>query len=191
MKSDEVPATPAPQLRRWGLLAAVLALVIGAGVLSWERSHPDVALDYGYGIGLKRAVGETVWTTLADSQSIGSSAITFTELEPVIERDGAAVDVEYLVCALDEEALAEDGVGSFGYGLRDMAVRRSCTTTSPALGARLVAEPGVRRELLVGITATQPGRTVISGHRAAYDVGWRRGHGDILVETDLRATPSG
>jgi hypothetical protein len=187
MNSDEVPAAPAPQWRRWGLLAAAFSLVVAAGVLAWERSHPDVAFDYGYGIGMKRAVGSTVWTTLADSESLGSSAITFTELDPVFERDGAAVNVEYLVCALDEEALAEDGVGSFGYGLRDQAVRRSCTATSPARGAQLVAEPGVRRELLVGITATQPGRTVISAHRAAYDAGWRRGSSDILVETDLRS----
>ena len=98
--------------------------------------------------------------------------------------------MEYLVCALDEEALVKAGVGGFGHGLRDQAVRRSCGTTSPALGARLVAEPGVRRELLVGITATQPGRTIISGHRATYDAGWRRGSSDILVETDLRATQS-
>lgn len=82
MMSNDASATPRPRWRRWGLLAAALSLVVAAGVLAWERSHPDVAFDYGYGIGSKRAVGETVWTTLADSESLGSSALTFTSSSP-------------------------------------------------------------------------------------------------------------
>ena len=53
------------------------------------------------------------------------------------------------------------------------------------VGADLTRSAGVRQELLVGITPTRRGRTVITGHRVTYREGWRRGSSDIHVETVL------
>jgi hypothetical protein len=165
----------------------VFALVLAASIAGWKWRHPDVSFEYGYGASMTRTVGATAWTTLADSDEPGGSPITFTELEPILKQDGAEVTVEYLICELDPAALAEDRVSGFGYGLPTRYVERYCMSTAPAEGADLILRTGVRQELLVGITATQPGRTVISGHHVDYRVGWQRGRSDIDVTTQLTA----
>lgn len=189
-----VEADAAPESRRHGLprsrlltTGAVFALVLAASIAGWKWRHPDVLFEYGYGVSLTRTVGSTVWTTLADSDEPGGSPITFTHLEPVFKQDGAEVTVEYLICELDPAALEEDRVSGFGYGLPTRYVERYCMSTSPAEGADLILRTGVRQELLVGITSTQPGRTVISGHHVDDRVGWQRGRGDIHVRTQLTA----
>ena len=189
-----VEADAAPESRRHGLprsrlltIGAVFALVLAASIAGWKWRHPDVLFEYGYGVSMTRPVGSTVWTTLADSDEPGGSPITFTHLEPVFKQDGAEVTVEYLICELDPAALEEDRVSGFGYGLPTRYVDRYCMSTSPAEGADLILRTGVRQELLVGITSTQPGRTVISGHHVDDRVGWQRGRGDIHVRTQLTA----
>ena len=168
-------------------IGAVFALVLAAGIVGWKWRHPDVSFEYGYGVSMTRNVGSTVWTTLADSDEPGGSPITFTRLEPIFKQDGAEATVEYVICELDPAALEEDRVGGFGYGLPTRYVERYCLSTSPAEGADLNLRTDVRRELLVGITSTQSGRTVISGHHVDYRVGWQRGRSDIDVTTQLTA----
>jgi hypothetical protein len=146
-----------------------------------------VSFESGYGMAMTRDVGFTVWTTLVHSEERGGSPITFTGLEPVFKKDGAEVTVEYIVCDLDPAALEEDRVGGFGYGLPTRYVERYCASTRPAEGADLIPGTDVRQELLVGITSTQPGRTVITGHHVSYRAGWQRGSSVIDVTTKLRA----
>lgn len=172
--------------KRWQVIGVAIALVVGVGGLAWSWRHPDVSFESSYGIGSDRRVGETVWTTLADSSEPGSSPVLFTDLEPIFENDGAAVTVEYLICELDPVALEEEGVGGFGYGGRTRDLKRYCASTRPAIGADFTRPSSSRRELLVGITPTRPGDTVISGHHVAYRVGWQRGSSDIHVEVDVR-----
>lgn len=192
----ETEAATQPRTRRrtrrpWLLtgLALSLVVVVGAGVWTWR--HPDVSFEYGYGMTMTRDVGFTVWTTLADSDRPGDSPITFTGLEPRFRQDGAAVRVEYVICDLDPVALEENGVTGFGYGGPTRWVKRYCAGTRPAEGADLVLGADQRQELLVGITATRPGRTVITGHDVTYRVGWRRGSDRIAVSTRLTARPPG
>lgn len=168
------------------MIGVAIVLVVGVGALAWEWRHPEVSFDDGYGIGSDRRVGETVWTTLADSDELGSSPVTFTSLEPIFENDGAAVTVEYLICELDPVVLEEEGVDGFGYGGRTRDVERYCASTRPARRADLTHRSGTRQELLVGVTPTRPGETLISGHHVAYRVGWQRGSSDIQVEVDVR-----
>ena len=170
-------------------IGVVFALVLAASIVGWKWRHPDVSFEYGYGMSMTRNVGSTVWTTLADSDEPGGSPITFTGLEPIFKQDGAEATVEYLICELDPAALEEDRVGGFGYGLPTRYVDRYCLSTQPAEGADLILRTDVRQELLVGITSTQPGRTVISGHHVDYRVGWQRGRSDIDVTTRLTARP--
>jgi len=101
------------------------------------------------------------------------------------------VKVEYVICDLDPVALEEDRVGGFGYGLPTRWVKRYCASTRPAEGADLVLRTDQRQELLVGITGTRPGRTVITGHDVSYRVGWQRGSSEIAVSTRLTARRSG
>lgn len=174
--------------RRWVMGGAALALLLVASLGSWWSRHPDVSFENGYGIGMTRDVGFTVWAPLGDSDQPGGSP-TFTGLEPIFHQDGAEVRVEYLLCELDPVVLEEDRVGGFGYGLSTRDLRRYCRITRPALGAELEMRTDVRHELLAGITATRPGRTVITGHRVSYRVGWQRGSSDIGVSTRLTARP--
>jgi hypothetical protein len=48
---------------------------------------------------------------------------------------------------------------------------------------RLGTDPG--HELLVGVTPTRPGRTVIQSHRIQFREGWQKGSDDIHVEVVL------
>ena len=173
--------------KRWRVIGVAIALVVGISALAWEWRHPDVSFEYGYGIGIKRDVGDTVWTTLGDSDRPGSSPITFTSLKPIFKNNGAAVTVEYIICELDPVALEEEGVGGFGYGLPTRYVNRYCKSTRPAKGADFTLGSSTRQELLVGITPTQPGRTAISGHHVSYRAGWQRGSSDIHVAANLKA----
>lgn len=123
------PRLPGKRRLLVGLALAGL-LVVGAG--AWASRHSDVPFDDGYGIEGTRDVGFTVWTTLADSDSAGGSPVTFTSLEPRLRQDGAAVEVEYVICELDPVALEKDRVGGFGYGLPTRFVERLCASTRPA-----------------------------------------------------------
>lgn len=176
-----------PPRTRLLTIGAVFALVLAASIVGWKSRHPDVRFEYGYGVSMTRNVGSTVWTTLADSDEPGGWPNTFTHLEPIFQQDGTEATVEYLICELDPDALEEDRVGGFGYGLPTRYVERYCLSTQPAEGADLILRTDVRQELLVGITSTQPGRTVISGHHVDYQVGWQRGRSDIDVTTQLTA----
>lgn len=189
VEADAVPESRRHRLPRTRFLTigAVFALVLAASITGWKWRHPDVWFEYGYGMSMTRDVGSTVWTTLADSDEPGGSPVTFTHLEPIFKQDGAEAAVEYLICELDPVELKEDRVSGFGYGLPTRYVERYCLSTSPAETGDLILRTDVRQELLVGITSTQPGRTVISGHRVDYRVGWQRGRSDIHVTTQLAA----
>jgi hypothetical protein len=41
--------------------------------------------------------------------------------------------------------------------------------------------------LLVGVTPTRPGRTVIQSHRIEFREGWQKGSADIQVGVELNA----
>ena len=185
------PWTRRPTRRHRLATAVALLLVLATGAVVWTWRHPDVSFEYGYGMTMTRDVGFTVWTTLADSDRPGDSPITFTDLEPRFRQDGAAVRVEYLICDLDPVVLEGDRVSGFGYGGPTRWVKRYCASTRPAEGGDLVLRSDTRQELLVGITATRPGRTVITGHHVGYRVGWQRGSSEIAVSTRLTARRPG
>lgn len=126
-----------------------------------------------------------MWTTLVHSNQSGAARVRITSLEPVIEVDGAAVTVEYAICELDQEALAADGVSGFGYGVPARDVDRYCARTRPAENAVLHLRSEPREELIVGLTPTRPGRTVITGHQIEFRVGWQRGSDEIDVNVTI------
>ena len=163
--------------------AVVLALVATA----WVWRHPDRSFDGGYGINVERAVGTRIWTTLEHGRTAASGEIAIRELEPRMQVDGARVMVEYAICYLDPATLAADGVGGFGYALPDRDIHRYCKDLVPAEGASMMLGTDPGQELLVGVTATRPGRTVIRSHRISFAEGWQRGTDDISVEVDLTA----
>lgn len=126
-----------------------------------------------------------MWTTLVHSNQPGATRVRITGLEPVIDVDGAAVQVEYVICELDEEALAADGVSGFGYGVPARDVERYCARTTPAENAVLHLRSEPREELIVGVSPTRPGRTVITGHQISFRVGWQRGTDEIDVNVTI------
>ena len=164
----------------------VTALALVAGV-TWFLRAPDRAFEAGYGIALKRPVGLRVWTVLEHGRTAAPGTIHIDRIEPVVTDDGAAVDVDYAICHLDPELLAADGVSGSGYGMPDRDARRYCTRLVPAEGAtmRLGTNPG--QELLVGVTTTRPGRSVIRSHRIEFSEGWRDGTADIHASVVIRA----
>ena len=168
-------------------LAVVVLSALALVVTMWWLRAPDRAFEAGYGIEVKRAVGQRIWTVLEHGQTATPGTIDIADIEPDVTHDGAAVKVDYAICQLDPEALAADGVSSAGYGMLDRHTRHYCTRLVPAEGAsmRLGNEPG--QELLVGITTTRPGRSVIRGHRIEFSEGWRRGSADIQVSVVVKA----
>lgn len=175
--------------RRRRIVHAVLvsAVVLVLAATTWAWRHPDRSFDAGYGIGVKRAVGQRVWTTLESGQDATPGEITIRDIVPRITDDGAAVVVEYAICDLDPATLAVDGVSGFGFGLGDGDLDRYCRRVLPARGAslQLGTEPG--RDLLVGVTASRAGRTVIRSHHITFSEGWQRGGDDIFVGLVLNA----
>jgi hypothetical protein len=175
--------------RGWRIVQAslVLAVVLAVAATVWVWRHPDRSFDNNYGVGAKRAVGETMWTPLEDGRTSAPGEILIESIEPRMKSDGAAVVVEYAICDLDPALLAAEKVGGSPIGGRDRDLDRYCTRVVPADGAsmRLGTDPG--RELLVGVTPTRPGRTVIQSHRIQFKEGWQTGSDDVHVEVVLNA----
>jgi hypothetical protein len=165
----------------------VLAAMGLIAATTWVLRAPDRTFEVGYGIELKRAIGHRIWTVLEHGQTAAPGTIDIDSIEPNFTIDGAAVKVDYAVCLLDPEVLAADGVSGSGYGMPDRHVRRYCTRLVPAEGAsmRLGTRPG--QELLVGVTTTQPGRSVIQSHRIEFSEGWRQGTAEIHASVDIKA----
>lgn len=134
---------------------------------------------------LDRRVGESVWTSLTSPTTPGARLVTIRGIEPHLAVDDAAVEVEYLVCVLDPEVLARDG--SFIMGGVTADVDRYCTSTRPAVGSTLHLRSQPREQLIVGITPTRPGRSVVLGHRLSFGVGWQLGTDELEVETRVVA----
>lgn len=183
---ESAPREPGrPVDRRWLLAAGLVVVLVVGGVLAWDWRHLDQRYKSGYGIKPRVSVGEPVWTTLVHHNRDNLEEVTVTEIEPIVRTDGAEVEVEYLICELDQGNLAREKVGGFGYGLGDRDVDRYCATTTPAKGATFDPTGDSLQELLVGVTATRPGRTIITGHHIEFENGWRVGDDDIAVEIDL------
>ena len=178
---------PGRSRRRWWLAGLAVAVVVSVGAVAWVWRHPDQSFSGSYGMEVRRPVGHTVWTTLVHSGEPGADKISISSLEPHFETDGAEATVEYVICELDPEVLDRDGVGGFGYGLRDRDVERYCTRTRPAVGATFALRSQPPEELLVGVTPTRDGRTVITGHRMTFGVGWQRGTAELDVELRIIA----
>lgn len=187
---EPVP-TPGWRNRRalWSLGLVVVALAVAS--LAWVWRHPDQSFDGGYGMRVEREVGEPVWTSLVHPGAPGVDQVTISHFEPRIATDGAEVELEYLICELNPGALSRDGVTAFGYGLHARHVDRYCTRTWPAEGATFSLRSEPRQELLVGITPTRAGRTVIHGHHMSYTVGWQVGSEELEVETRVVSRTAG
>lgn len=175
------------RLRGWRIVQAALALavVLAVTATAWLWRHPDRSFDSGYGVGVERAVGDTIWTPLEQGRTAAPGEIVIESIVPRMESDGASVEVEYAICHLDPATLAAEGVGGSPLGGRDRDLGRYCTRVVTAEGAsmRLGTDPG--RELLVGVTPTRPGRTVIQSHRIEFQEGWQKGSDDIHVAVTL------
>lgn len=189
--SEAVGPEPQPgrSRRRWLLAGLAVAVVLPLGAVAWAWRHPDQSFPGGYGMKVQRQVGQPVWTTLVHSGTPGAKPVSITSLEPRFETDGTEAIVKYIICELDPEVLSTDEVGGFGYGLRARDVERYCTRTRPATGASFPLRSQPPQELLVGVTPTRPGRTVILSHRMSFRVGWQRGSEEIDVELQLVARP--
>lgn len=175
--------------RRWLLAGLVAVVLLSVGGTAWVWHHPEQSFEGGWGMEVRRQVDQPVWSTLVHSGRPGAERVSITSLEPQFETDGTEAVVEYVICELDPEVLAADGVGAFGYGLRDRDVERYCKRTRPATGASFPLRSQPPQELLFGVTPTRPGRTVITGHRMAFRVGWQRGSEEIDVELQLVGRP--
>lgn len=168
-----------------------MALVVlggAAGTLVWWATHPAEVFSGGYGMGSSRDPGKTFWTPLAHSRDADVSAdVVITGLSPRVRKDTADASVDYLICVLDTDYLAAEGIGAFIMGGEDADLDRYCTSTRPAVGSTFHLGASPPEEVLVGVTPGREGRSVIADHRVDYRIGWQRGHDTINVSTDLRS----
>lgn len=182
---DHSPAAHAARPARAG--AAIVLLLVAAVAAAWLRSHPDRSFEAGYGIAREVEVGRTVWTSLEHGHGGSPGVLEIEHLAPRATTDGAAVEVEYLVCELDGRVLAADGVVGFGYGLPGADVGKYCRRTWPAVGSTIALGTEPRQDLIVGVTPTRPGRTVVDHHVIRFAEGWQHGEDDIHATVDLTA----
>lgn len=164
---------------------SMAALSAGIGAAGWWSIHPPQILAGGYGFESSRDPGQTVWTSLVHSQTDGAEELFIDGLTPRVQKDTSGAAVEYLICVLDTGVLADEGVGGFMVGGRDRDVDHYCSRTRPAIGSTVHLRADPPEEIIVGITPTQQGRSVIADHRIAYKVGWQRGHTSINVSTNI------
>jgi hypothetical protein len=166
---------------------SIATLAAAMGATAWWSTHPPQILAGGYGFESSRDPGQTVWTSLIRSQTDGPKEVLIAGLTPRVQKDTSGAGVEYLICVLDTKVLADEGVGGFMFGGRDRDVDHYCTRTRPAIGSTLHLRANPPEEIIVGITPTQQGRSVIADHRIDYTVGWQRGHATINVSTNIMA----
>lgn len=164
---------------------AVIAAAIGAA--GWWSTHPAQVVLGGYGMDSSRDPGQTFWTSLIHSRTAGVEEMVITGLTPRVQNDSSGAAVEYLICVLDTEVLADERVGGFMFGGRDRDIDHYCSKTRPAIGSTLHLRADPPEEVLVGITPTKQGRSVIADHQITYKVGWQRGHATIRVSTKIRS----
>lgn len=185
---DARSAPASRRIRRRTLQAVVTVATVGMiAATTWFLRAPDRTFEVGYGIELKRGIGDRIWTVLEHGQTAAPGTIEIEGINPNITSDGAAVKVEYAICHLDPAVLAAEGVSSSGYGMHDHHVRRYCTRLAPveAASMQLGTKPG--QELLVGVTPTRPGRSIIRSHLIEFSEGWRQGTAKIHASVDIRA----
>lgn len=163
----------------------MLAVVLAAAAAGWVWRHPDRSFAQSYGVEMTHGVGKTIWTPLEHGRYAAPGEIVIESIEPRTISDGAAVVVEYAICDLDPVTLAAEGVSGSGYGGPDGELDRYCTRLVPAEGASMTLGTDPGRELLVGVTPTRRGRTVIASHRIEFREGWQQGSDDIHVEVVL------
>lgn len=185
---EDARSAPASRRIRRRILEVVVVATVGMiAATTWFLRAPDRTFEAGYGIELKRAIGDRIWTVLEHGQTAAPGTIDIEGIEPNVTSDGAAVKVDYAVCHLDPTVLAAERVSSSGYGMRDHHVRRYCTRLVPAEAAsmQLGTKPG--QELLVGVTPTRPGRSIIRSHLIEFSEGWRQGTAEIHASVDIKA----
>ena len=176
-------AAPRRTTRRRLWIAALVVVALAAGATAWLWRHPSQSFDGGYGLRLDGQVGESVWTSLTSPTTPGAEQVSIRGLEPHIVVDEAAVEIEYLICVLDPGVLERDG--AFIMGGDSAHVDHYCASTRPAVGSTLRLRSEPREQLIVGITPTRPGRSVIRGHRLSFGVGWQVGADELEVETRI------
>lgn len=167
---------------------AMIVLVLVVAVVLWMMRPSTREVRDNYGMAMERPVGTQVWFPLISPDPQGAQEVTITSLSPQLKQDGAAVEVEYLVCEHDEEALARQDVDGVGVGFPRRNLERLCARTWPAVGDTFSWSAEPSQELMVGVTTTRPGRSVIRSHELTFREGWRRGTATIDVELKLRAT---
>jgi hypothetical protein len=168
---------------------SLVTVLLVAAVVAWQWRHPDRSFDAGYGIELERAVGVRLWTVLEHGQTATPGTIEIRDIEPHVTRDQASLEVEYVICHLDADAI-ESGTTSVGYGMPDEVMSSVCVEVESAEGATMRLGEGAGQELLVGVTATRPGRSVIDTHRIRFGEGWQQGAAAIHVGVNLTARPA-
>ena len=165
------------------MVGSVALLTVAVGAAGWWGTHPGQTFSSAYGMETTRPPGQTSWTSLVHprNEDEATDGLLVTGLTPRVVKDTAESTVEYVICVLDPDVLEDEGVGGFIFGGSDRDIDHYCTSTRPAIGSTLHLGADPLEELLVGITPSRPGRTVVADHEIAYRDGWQRGHATITV----------
>lgn len=190
--SGEQAPTPGRHRRRWLSVAVVVIAAVLLAAVAWVWRHPSPVFAGNYGLEMEpRPVGQTLWFALLPPADDAPESVTITGIEPVVARDGAEVQIRYLVCDLDPAFLEAHGVIGLGAEWGERVPDRYCTRTQDVEDAVLELERAPLQEIFVAVTSTRAGRTVIRGHRVSFRAGWQRGTQHLDVDVRLAATGRG
>ena len=179
---DPVAPPSRRTVRRLVVSAVALGLLAGL-LLLWQWRSPEV-FDEGFGLLYEDKdwpVGEPIYLGITQEPHGARGSIEIHGAEPDIVQDNAGVRIDYLLCVVEPSS----GVGSIG-SVTSTDIDEQCSSLTPVEGQDMELNADPRQQVVVSVTATQPGTVEIGGTELSYSYGWRRGSqflGEGLVLT--------
>jgi hypothetical protein len=161
-------------------VAAIVLAVVGFEL--WQQWRSPAAFGESHEVYQDDgSVGEPLYVGISHDRRAADGSVTIHGAEADVARDEAAARVEYFVCTVDPTS----GVGSIG-AVDATMIARECTTLDPVTGGVLDLNADPRQQVVMGVTATRPGTTVVRGTALSYTHGWQRG--TQYLDVGLRLT---
>lgn len=100
--------------------------------------------------------------------------VTLHHVEANVVKNTAQARVEFYICVIDPRS----GVGSVG-SANEAIIKQACGTLQPVDESAFEIGADPRQQLIMAVTASQPGEVEITGAAVTYSRGWQRGTQDI------------
>ena len=168
--------------RRLGVLAGSALACGGLLCAGWFWRHPGAfePVPDGVSVSSDSWDGRTMYVAMThDRLMTPHEVVTLHHVEANVVKNTAQARVEFYICVLDP------GVGSVSSVLGDL-IKQLCGTLEPVQESALEIGSDPMQQLIMAVTATQPGEVEIDGAAVTYSRGWQSGTQDVGEHIVLR-----